>query len=414
MNSVQMDKLYKILDSKDFQNRYVAFFGANKITELAIRHLEGKGIKTDAIIDNDKNKSKTTKYGVIIDTPDNILGKYREDAIIFIASRYVKEMTKQLEDMGYVQGKHIFATIYQMSTLSLDELEDNISLVKDGHKVYCKLMADTDNTKLFICPYKGIGDIYFIGAYFNEYCKKQGISDYIFAVVGNVCKRVADMFGINNITVLSQEDMDVLVKYIGFIGVNKTNAKILNHNAMHFNILSPFEVAGRIDWGEMFINGILAFESKVAAATPLKKEVKLPDIIDKGKTAIIAPYANTVGNIEMSVWEKITERLKEKGYTVITNSIGNSEPAIKGSYAMSFSLEEAVSIVEMAGIFIGLRSGLCDIISSAKADKIILYPDKASEFFSIKKMGLSEDMKEYCIQGLKEDEIVELIVKDIV
>ena len=41
---------------------------------------------------------------------------------------------------------------------------------------------------------------------------------------------------------------------------------------------------------------------------------------------------------------------------------------------MEFPLEIANSVVEYAGYFIGLRSGLCDVISNSKSKKIIIYP----------------------------------------
>ena len=33
------------------------------------------------------------------------------------------------------------------------------------------------------------------------------------------------------------------------------------------------------------------------------------------------------------------------------------------------------SIVERAGIFVGIRSGMCDVLNTAEAKKIALYPD---------------------------------------
>ena len=33
------------------------------------------------------------------------------------------------------------------------------------------------------------------------------------------------------------------------------------------------------------------------------------------------------------------------------------------------------SAVEQAGLFIGIRSGLCDVVRTAKCKKIALYPD---------------------------------------
>ena len=412
MNSVQMNKLYKIIDKIDYQNKFVVFFGANKITELAIRYLEGKGKKIDAIIDNDITKSKTTKFGVKIDTPMNVLGEFREDAVIFIASRYVKEMTEQLQDMGYVVGINIFETIYTNCTLSDGEMNENISYILKGKKIYEQLNVG-EKTKLLVCPYKGIGDVYFVGAYFEEYCKKEQIWEYILCVVGNICRRVAQMFGISNTIVLSQEDMNDFVKYIGFVGESQLNCRILNHNALHYSIFSTFEITNRLKWGEIFLCGIMEFKSIPDAAKPKKISIN-PDIsIPKGKTVIMAPYANTVGNIEIEIWEKMVNKLKQKGYDVYTNSIGENEPAINGSKAISFSIEEAVSLVEYAGCFIALRSGLCDVISTAKARKIVLYPDRGAEFFNINKMGLSSDIKEYCVSGINGDDLVELVVKGL-
>ena len=68
---------------------------------------------------------------------------------------------------------------------------------------------------------------------------------------------------------------------------------------------------------------------------------------------------------------------------------------------MFFSLDTAPQFVEKAGFFIGVRSGLCDIISNAKAGKVILYDAQnrffngsAFEYFSLEKMGLCKDLLE--------------------
>ena len=54
--------------------------------------------------------------------------------------------------------------------------------------------------------------------------------------------------------------------------------------------------------------------------------------------------------------------------------IGDEKP-LDRTEAISPSLLEMKSVVERAGIFIGIRSGLCDILREAKAKKIALYPD---------------------------------------
>ena len=66
-----------------------------------------------------------------------------------------------------------------------------------------------------------------------------------------------------------------------------------------------------------------------------------------------------------------------------------------------FPLDMAPQWIEKAGYFIGVRSGFCDVVSGAKATKIVLYGSQdrffngsAFEYFSLKSMGLSEDVVE--------------------
>jgi len=271
--------------------------------------------------------------------------------------------------------------------------------------VYLKIHRD-GNKKLLVCPYKGIGDIYFIGAYIREYCKKEEIKAYSLVLTGNICRRVAEMFGIEDLVLLSAKDMDRLVKYIQFAGEKITNSKILNHNCTHIGVLSKFDIAGRLSWGEIFLNGIFEFDSAVSASAPVISPRGKYEEIKEGKTVILSPYANTVKNIDVTIWEELTNELLKKGFDVITNSSGKDEPVIKGSKEGFYPLEDMVHIVEKAGYFIGVRSGLCDVISAAKAKKIVLYPDKASMFFSIEKMGLSGDVEEVLLDGQYNGKIV--------
>ena len=89
------------------------------------------------------------------------------------------------------------------------------------------------------------------------------------------------------------------------------------------------------------------------------------------------------------------------GYEVCTNSSGATEPAVKGTIPVFFPLNTAPQWVEMAGYFIGVRSGFCDVISGARAKKVILYGScdrffnaSSYEYFNLKDMGLCEDAVE--------------------
>lgn len=121
----------------------------------------------------------------------------------------------------------------------------------------------------------------------------------------------------------------------------------------------------------------------------------------KGKTVILSPYANTIANPSKEFWILLVEKFKEKGYMVVTNSGGDKEPAIEGTKQVLIPFDITVPVVELCGTFIGLRSGLCDFIASAKAGKIIIYPDRiyvngpVIDFYGLNKMGLCDDALEY-------------------
>ena len=83
-------------------------------------------------------------------------------------------------------------------------------------------------------------------------------------------------------------------------------------------------------------------------------------------------------------------------------------------------LNIAPQFVEKAGIFIGVRSGFCDVISASKAKKIILYDaenrfynSSAFEYFSLNHMGLCRDAIEIEYRYLKLDETISKIIEYI-
>ena len=89
---------------------------------------------------------------------------------------------------------------------------------------------------------------------------------------------------------------------------------------------------------------------------------------------IFSPYAKSVSNIPEIFWKDRISEYQDRGYTLFTNVSGDEEP-LPGTVALSAPLDEMQSVVEQAGTFIGIRSGLCDVIRYAKADLTAVYPD---------------------------------------
>ncbi|MCI9180628.1 MAG: hypothetical protein HFG50_11600 [Lachnospiraceae bacterium] len=104
-----------------------------------------------------------------------------------------------------------------------------------------------------------------------------------------------------------------------------------------------------------------------------KRYARLNEIVP-GKSVILSPYAKSVTAIKKEIWAQIIQDYQNKGYVCYTNVVGD-ETALPDTIPISPLIDEMQLIVEWAGIFIGIRSGLCDVIKEASCRKIALYPD---------------------------------------
>jgi len=133
-----------------------------------------------------------------------------------------------------------------------------------------------------------------------------------------------------------------------------------------------------------------------------------------GKTVILCPHANAVDTkiICTDFWNKLSKSLNKKGLTICVNMPRN-DLYLENTIPINFPLRMAIQVAETAGYVISIRSGFCDLISSAKSKLNVLYPYDAKFFerFSLKKMNLSDSAFEYEINKYSnEDELIKDII----
>jgi hypothetical protein len=122
------------------------------------------------------------------------------------------------------------------------------------------------------------------------------------------------------------------------------------------------------------------------------------------KTVLISPFTSslTESSPPSELWQIIINELINRGYSVLTNCAANEEP-LPNAKPILVPYRHIVPFLDAAGGFIGLRSGLCDIISTTKAKKIILHPYEAKywpdgtslKFTGLNHMGLCDDAIEF-------------------
>ena len=103
---------------------------------------------------------------------------------------------------------------------------------------------------------------------------------------------------------------------------------------------------------------------------------------NKTRVALIASDANSC-NVMLSdqEWVLVAEMLKKNGYTVVFNTQnGGRFPGFKSVF---LSVKETIQFCNECALFIGYRSGMCDVIAAfCRCKQVVMYPNdrKAGEF----------------------------------
>lgn len=388
-------RLNKMAAEGTFDNKCVAVFGANHPGDEIICHLAGKGIHTEAVLDNNPINTGNTLMGVTIYTPKEFAGNYRENLVVLIASRYYNEMKQQLEEYGYRENVHIFRLI---ETKARKSHEEQLECLAADYEVYQRICKPS--CRYALCPVKANGDVYMSMRYMAE-----GV---IPVVIGGACRKVAGLFS-SQAEVVSQGEAESLMRIAVFLGKD-SNIIISQPYSSYVEIFNNMECYKGLNFDDFY----QTIWNESRSAMPQFKHEAADSVLgrlEKGKSVILSPYANSLPRINPVFYEALTKCLVEEGYKVFTNSSGEDEPVIKGSEPIFFGFDEMKKVLEYAGCFIAMRSGMCELASTADCKKVILYPIKAARhgtltgLYGLKNMGLCEDALELETNGDEKDSI---------
>lgn len=402
-------------------DKQLVLFGASGFSKDILTCLHEQGYEANAVVDNDSRKIGIRCLGMMVRTPEDALIPFDDNNIIlFYSPGFYREITAQLERMGYTKKRHIFAMNFKVDD-SLHIFAYMTATKIRGLYWYKKITrGHSRECTIFIAPYTGTGDIYLAGLFLNEYLKRNNITDYVFAVVSNACRKVADMFDIKNVSVLPHQVSDDIISLERATG-RDLNIVVLNDGWMG-DPLQWLRGYKGLNFEKVFRYFVFGFDDNVPHELPPRKDYSAE--VDalfgqyglvKGKTVVLSPYSNTLFDLPDDVLQTIVYHCKNQGFTVCTNCAGAEKP-VAGTAAVFFPLNQAIAFMDEAGYFIGVRSGLCDVISSSNCKKVILYEKegffyKSSqyEYFSLVNMGLCDDAVEIEYHDdLKEDVLNEI------
>jgi len=356
-------------------NKNIYLFGHCNATEKLADELLGKGYDIVAILDNSEAKHGMKYRGIEVRPPSVICNEEADSAIVLIVSRFYEEMKKQLRGLGF-QGevvKLLDFNTYAEYSLSEETISRKKARVGYGTEIIRKIEERHPGCFRIFCPLAALGDVYFCMSYLPHFMKKRGISECVICVASKGCSEVVELFGEYRVEVLEQYDLDAAIQaslYMrekNFFIAHQDRPYVINlHKALYIKCI-PLEM--------MYRCGVFGLSVDCEPYMPRQWQAysRLEEILP-GKTVIIAPYAKSVTALASDVWKAIVADYTAKGFLVYTNVTGDELP-LEGTRALSAPLSQMKFIVECAGTFIGIRSGLCDVLRDADCKKVALYPD---------------------------------------
>ncbi|MCR5331280.1 MAG: hypothetical protein K6E62_08845 [Lachnospiraceae bacterium] len=376
----------------------IILFSVTRTTRYLINRLSEFNIC--AVLDNDESLSGTECEGVPVYTPGEYLsGTHQNDIRIILPTRSYRAIAEQLYDFGYRVGEQVFISYVEYKPYHINRIEKEFLR---GKTIYEDIRRQYPDERLYFVTYPGIGDTYLAGMYLSDRMKFDGVEKGVVILITETCRRVFSMLDngtdVKIYTIRDREDGKRLILYMKQIGYDRTNSCNLTHS---HDLIDPGYLRGfrGIDFNTMLQKIAFHADRKRPGVEIISQSAD--EVFEKNgwlqdRTVLLSPYAHSERKLPTEFWAELAVRLKENGFAVCTNVSGDEE-AVDGTPPLAIRLEQVFDFVEKAGFFIGLRSGLCDLLSRAKAEKIILYSgEKAREsgytynFFGLSNMGMAD------------------------
>lgn len=279
----------------------------------------------------------------------------------------------------------------------------------------------------FILPY-GIGDFYLFLSLLSEFQRIKGINYISIGLLKPNQVQLIDLFEIkvNKIVIIEKNELQFC-----------TNNNLRNGVPiiLHPDFFLKESLLSLIGYNGLTLGDIykimLGLPIQTIHSKPVVNQITINAVFQKfsnynlnnSKTVLLAPHANSFDEniIPFDFWEILNYKLQSLGFKVLINSTSKQYIALENVIAVDFSLSEAIPFVEICKIFVGVRSGFCDLISSSKSQKYIIYPKidwYAGTFLSgssLISMGLtSDEIIEFEIDSDSIRQIINSIIHEIV
>lgn len=370
-----MENCEELEYSGRLEHKRIALFGHCHATEKLADLLIGKGYTITAILDNSTVKHGKTYRGIPIVPPERILCERSDRIIVCIATRFYEAMYAQLKRFGFTGEvcKLVDYNTYAEYSLSKETIERKRKRVEYGESVISKLKEKYPRHFRVFCPFSALGDVYFCMSYLPYFLEEYNRKEYLVCVAGYACAKVVALFDDCPIEIMQQKELDAAVQ--AELYKKDENAFIAHQDRPYVVNLSRVLYCKKIPLEKIYCCGVFGLSWNTKPISPTRWNVSASiNSIKENHAVILSPYAKSVTALPIRIWQDIVSDYQEQGFQVFTNVVGDEEPLV-GTKPIAPEICEMKSVVERAGTFIGIRSGICDVLRDARCKKIALYPD---------------------------------------
>ena len=346
----------------------------------------------------------------------------REHGIRYTAKLLMKEAAKRVLPESFILLNKIF--------------RDNVLA---GFRVYSELIETYgDDVTILGCAPLGTGDYFICGLYLQEWSNRNSINKFVFLCPDSATAeaKVAGLFPelSQNLYRIDFNSFNNLRAFEDFIGISCSNIHFLHHKGrfarsnqdsvcITSGYLQGFRNLNMVDYYLLFgFDMPLNTQKKFPAFS--KDEKVIMDLFSKkglslGNTILISPYSTGLKahQPQIKFWERLAGKLIENGFVVCTNC-SDKEAPIASTTKIFIPYDLIIPFLNHAGGFIGIRSGLCDVISTAACKKVIIHTYNALHwpngnsipYTGLKNMGLCDDAIEFEFNEKREMELLDDIL----
>lgn len=264
------------------------------------------------------------------------------------------------------------------------------------------------NKEVFLCN-RGMGDTLYFCTYLKAY--KEQFNRRIVLIAAENHKFIIELYRefIDEVIYVSELQCNAMCKAFAHDMVMKNMRFVFPKDAMLY-----------LGYKGIRINDLPKIQLKLPESTSMyfpKVELNQESInfllekyqLFNKKLILISPNAVTIKKINKDLWHHIVKYYTERHYIVLTNLKNQGEKAIEGTIGICEDIGLIFELSKYVEKFIGLRSGLCDLLAFSTCDMQIIYPNDVCETnklknkFSLCELGFNKEIVE-----ITEDKVIEM------